>query len=184
MHFLLQLALLQSISSISSSLLSSLHFHHSKYRFFGLGFSMFVHIPIFFISAELWQKSQGNVLVITTIKMACTVTQSCFLKKCNTFYTLTQALPFKILVQILNYTTKGSHNLLRPCQSLSRIAFMSWPFLTVYKGLESKYDFKTRCLPLLHPLFNNLVVSDEFSRALTACVPRTSAGVLCNPAMV
>jgi hypothetical protein len=93
-------------------------------------------------------------------------------------------LPFKILVQILDYTTKGSHNLLRPCQSLSQIAFVSWPFLTVYKGLKSKYDFKTRRLPLPHPPSNNLVVFNKSFRALAACVPRTSAGVLCNLAMV
>jgi hypothetical protein len=118
------------------------------------------------------------------MKMACTVTRSRSLKECNTFHTLTQALPFKILVQILDYTTKGSRDLLRPCQSLSRIAFVSWPFLTAYKGLESEYDFKTRRLLLLHPLSNNLVMSDESSRALAACVPCTSADVLCNPAMV
>jgi hypothetical protein len=61
---------------------------------------------------------------------------------------------------------------------------VSWPFLTVYEGLESEYDFKTCRLPLPHPLFNNLVMSDESFRALAARVPRTSAGVLCNPAMV
>jgi hypothetical protein len=118
------------------------------------------------------------------MKMAYTVTQSRSLKECNTFHTLTQALPFKILVQILNYTTKGSHDILRPCQSLSRIAFVSWPFLTTYKGLESEYDFKTRRLLLPHPPSNNLVMSNESSRALAARVPRTSAGVLYNPAIV
>jgi hypothetical protein len=116
--------------------------------------------------------------------MARTVTRSRSLKECNTFHTLTQALPFEILVQILDYATKGSRDLLRPCQSLSRIAFVSWPFLTAYEGLESEYDFKTRRLPLPHPPSNNLVVSNESSRALAARVPRTSAGVLCNPAMV
>jgi hypothetical protein len=61
---------------------------------------------------------------------------------------------------------------------------VSWPFLTAYKGLESEYDFKTRRLLLPHPLSNNLIVSDKSSRALAACVPRTSADVLYNLAIV
>jgi hypothetical protein len=116
--------------------------------------------------------------------MACTVTRSRSLKECNTFHTLTQALFFEILVQILDYVTKGSRDILRPCQLLSQIAFVSWPFLTAYKGLESEYDFKTRCLLLPYPPSNNLIVFNESFRALAARVPRTFAGVLCNLAMV
>jgi hypothetical protein len=61
---------------------------------------------------------------------------------------------------------------------------VSWPFLTVYKGLESEYDFKTRRLLLLYSLFNNLVVSNKSFRALAAHVLRTFASVLYNLAMV
>jgi hypothetical protein len=60
---------------------------------------------------------------------------------------------------------------------------MSWLFFTVYKELESEYDFKTRRLLLLHPLSNNLVLFNK-SKVLIAHVPRTSAGVLYNLAIV
>jgi hypothetical protein len=60
---------------------------------------------------------------------------------------------------------------------------VSWPFLIIYKGLKSEYNFKTCCLLLLHPPFNNLVMSDK-SKALVTHVPHTSADVLYNLAMV
>jgi hypothetical protein len=59
-----------------------------------------------------------------------------------------------------------------------------WPFLTVYKGLENEYDFKTCCFSLLYSLSNNFVVFNKSFKALAACVSRTSAGVLYNLAMV
>ena len=118
------------------------------------------------------------------VGMACAITRSRSLTRCNTFHTVTQALPFEILVQILDCATKGSRHLLRPCQSLPRIAFVSWPFLTAYEELESEYDFKTRRIPLPHPPSNNLIVSEETPRALAARALRAPTGVSCDPAMV